>query len=106
MLEDIHRLPADQREALVLFELGSIAREIAAVLGVRKEKVKALVFQAREALVRGRRARGHPCAEIREWLAMSQGDVLPRRSHAPTSIAALTAPRSSMRSAVSALCWR
>ena len=73
------RLPADQRAALVLFELGDHSHEeIAAVLGVRKEKVKALVFQAREALVRGRRAREHPCAEIRERLATSRGRVLPR----------------------------
>ena len=79
MLEDIQRLPADQRAALVLFELGDHShREIAAVLGVRTEKVKALVFQAREALMRGRRARERPCAEIREWLAMSQGTVLAR----------------------------
>ncbi|MFZ0974595.1 MAG: RNA polymerase sigma factor, partial [Solirubrobacteraceae bacterium] len=79
MLDDIHRLPADQRDALVLFELGDHSHEeIAAVLGVRKEKVKALVFQAREALVRGRRARQYPCAEIRQRLATLQGGLLPR----------------------------
>jgi len=79
MLDDLQRLPADQRAALVLFELADHSHEeIAAVLGVRKEKVKALVFQAREALVRGRRAREHPCAEIRERLATMRGSVLPR----------------------------
>ena len=79
MLDDIHRLPADQRDALVLFELGDHSHEeIAAVLGVRKEKVKALVFQAREALVRGRRARQYPCAEIRQRLATLQSGLLPR----------------------------
>ena len=79
MLEDVRRLPADQRAALVLFELGDHSHtEIAAVLGVRKEKVKALVFQAREALVRGRRARERPCAEVRERLATLQGRILPR----------------------------
>ena len=52
------RLPDDQRAALVLFELGDQSHEqIAAVLGVRREKVKALVFQAREALMRARDAR-------------------------------------------------
>ncbi len=67
MLEDMQRLPADQRAALVLFELSDHShKEIAAVLGVRREKVKALIFQAREALVRGRQARDRPCAEIRE----------------------------------------
>ncbi|MBV8218765.1 MAG: sigma-70 family RNA polymerase sigma factor, partial [Solirubrobacterales bacterium] len=70
LLDDMRRLPADQRAALVLFELADHSHEeIAAVLGVRREKVKALVFQAREALARGRRAREHPCAEVRERLA-------------------------------------
>ncbi len=79
MLDDMRRLPADQRAALVLFELGDHSHEeIAAVLGVRREKVKALVFQAREALLRGRRAREHPCADIRERLATTRGRVLPR----------------------------
>ena len=79
MLDDLQRLPADQRAALVLFELGDHSHEeIAAVLGVRREKIKALVFQAREALVRGRRAREHPCAEIRERLATTHGSALPR----------------------------
>ncbi len=79
MLDDMRRLPPDQRAALVLFELGDHSHEeIAAVLGVRKEKVKALVFQAREALLRGRRAREHPCADIRERLATTRGRVLPR----------------------------
>ncbi len=80
MLDDMRRLPADQRAALVLFELGDHPqKEIATVLGVRTEKVKALVFQAREALVRGRAAREHPCRDIREQLATLEGRV-PARS--------------------------
>ena len=80
MLDDMQRLPADQRAALVLFELGDHPqKEIATVLGVRTEKVKALVFQAREALVRGRAAREHPCRDIREQLATLEGRV-PARS--------------------------
>ncbi|MFZ1997385.1 MAG: sigma-70 family RNA polymerase sigma factor, partial [Solirubrobacteraceae bacterium] len=80
MLDDMRRLPADQRAALVLFELGDHPqRDIAGVLGVRTEKVKALVFQAREALVRGRQARQHPCGDIREQLAMMEGHI-PARS--------------------------
>ena len=79
MLEDMQRLPADQRAALVLFELGDHShKEIAAVLGVRVAKVKALIFQAREALVRGRQARDRPCVEIRGRLATLHGRVLPR----------------------------
>ena len=79
LLEDMQRLPLDQRAALVLFELGDHSQaEIAAVLGVRKEKVKALIFQAREALIRGRKARDSPCAEIREHLATARGRIMPR----------------------------
>src|SRR6201995_4203011 len=80
MLDDMQRLPADQRAALVLFELGDHPqKEIATVLGVRTEKVKALVFQAREALIRGRTARQHPCGDIREQLATTAGRI-PARS--------------------------
>jgi RNA polymerase sigma factor (sigma-70 family) len=78
LVDDLQRLPEDQRAALVLFELGDQSHEqIAEVLDVRREKVKALVFQAREALLRARRARDEPCAEVRE--RVSTGDV-PRRS--------------------------
>ena len=80
LVEELQRLPDDQRAALVLFELGDESHEqIAAVLGVRREKVKALVFQAREALLRARAAREAPCVEIREELATLTGRV-PRRS--------------------------
>jgi RNA polymerase sigma factor (sigma-70 family) len=76
LLEDMQRLPADQRAALVLFELGDHSHaEIAVVLGVRREKVKALIFQARQALVRGREARESPCAEVRERLATVSGKI-------------------------------
>jgi RNA polymerase sigma factor (sigma-70 family) len=79
LLADMQRLPADQRAALVLFELGDQSHaEIAIVLGVRREKVKALIFQAREALVRGRKARERPCAEVREHLATVRERILPR----------------------------
>ena len=81
MLGDMQRLPSDQRAALVLFELGDHShKEIAAVLGVRREKVKALIFQAREALVRNRQARDRPCVEIRERLATLHGRVVLPRS--------------------------
>ena len=51
LLADLEQLPDEQRAALVLFELGDHSHdEIAEVLGVRREKVKALVFQARESL--------------------------------------------------------
>ena len=79
VFNEMQRLPDEQRAALVLFELGDHSHaEIAAVLGVRTEKVKALIFQAREALARGRTARNSPCAEVRELLATVRGKVLPR----------------------------
>jgi RNA polymerase sigma factor (sigma-70 family) len=79
LVEDLQRLPDDQRAALVLFELGDHSHdEIGTVLGVRREKVKALVFQARSALLRARRARDASCVEIREQIASMIG-VLPKR---------------------------
>jgi RNA polymerase sigma factor (sigma-70 family) len=70
IVEDLRQLPDDQRAALVLFELGDHSHdEIAAVLGVRREKVKALVFQARSGLLRAREARNASCVEIREQLS-------------------------------------
>src|SRR3954471_17795441 len=46
LVADLGRLPEDQREALVLFELGGLSQaEIATTIGVPAAKVKALVFQ-------------------------------------------------------------
>jgi RNA polymerase sigma factor (sigma-70 family) len=79
LVRDVQRLPPDQRAALVLFEVGDHShQEIAAVLGVRREKVKALVFQAREALMGWRTARETPCAHVREQLATLRGRALGR----------------------------
>src|ERR1700689_3052497 len=79
MVDEIRRLPDDQRAALVLFELGDNShQEIAEILGVQPSKVKALVFQAREALARGRLARDQSCAEIREQNATTRRGILPR----------------------------
>ena len=79
LVADLQRLPDEQRAALVLFELGDHSHDdIAEVLGVRREKVKALVFQARESLASWRRARETPCVEIREQLATVRGAALKR----------------------------
>src|SRR6202011_4703441 len=57
LVVDMRRLPNDQRAALVLAELDALSHEeIGQVLGVPREKVKALVFQARESLVASRTA--------------------------------------------------
>jgi RNA polymerase sigma factor (sigma-70 family) len=79
LLRDVAGLPEDQRAALVLSELGDMAHdEIAAVLDCRREKVKALVFQARTSLIASREARETPCADIREQLANLRGGSLRR----------------------------
>jgi RNA polymerase sigma factor (sigma-70 family) len=81
LLGDLAGLPDDQRAALVLAELGDIPHaDIAAVLDVPKDKVKALVFQARSSLMDARKARDTSCAEIREELATLTGGAL-RRAH-------------------------
>jgi RNA polymerase sigma factor (sigma-70 family) len=74
LVDDLQRLPDDQRAALVLFELGDHSHaEIAAVLDVRREKIKGLVFQARAGLLRAREARDASCADVREQLASLLG---------------------------------
>jgi RNA polymerase sigma factor (sigma-70 family) len=81
LLRDLAALPEDQRAALVLSELGDVSHdEIAAVIGCRREKVKALVFQARSSLAAGRQARDTDCTEIREQLATLSGGSLRRRT--------------------------
>ena len=76
---DLGRLPDEQRAALVLSEMDSLSHEqIGGVLGVPKDKVKALVFQARESLIASRTARETDCAEIREQLANLRGGALRR----------------------------
>ncbi|MDP9344227.1 MAG: sigma-70 family RNA polymerase sigma factor, partial [Actinomycetota bacterium] len=79
LVGDLGRLPAEQRAALVLFEFGDHSHdEIAEIIGVRREKVKALVFQAREALIGWRAARETPCADVREQLSTLRGSALRR----------------------------
>jgi RNA polymerase sigma factor (sigma-70 family) len=79
LLADVAELPEDQRAALVLAELGAVSHEeIATVLDVPREKVKALVFQARTSLAASRTARDTPCAEIREQIANLRGGSLRR----------------------------
>ena len=78
-LGDLAGLPPDQRAALVLAELGDMSHaEIGHVLGCEREKVKALVFQARSSLIASRTARETPCVEIRAQLANLRGGSLRR----------------------------
>jgi RNA polymerase sigma factor (sigma-70 family) len=79
LVNDMRRLPEEQRAALVLAELDALSHtDIAEVLGVPREKVKALVFQARESLLASRNARDTACSEIREQLACGRGATLRR----------------------------
>jgi RNA polymerase sigma factor (sigma-70 family) len=79
VLADVAGLPDDQRAALVLAELGDVSHdEIAQILGCRREKVKALVFQARATLIAARASRETPCADIRRELSTVRGGAYRR----------------------------
>jgi RNA polymerase sigma factor (sigma-70 family) len=81
LLGDLAGLSPDQRAALVLAELGDMSHDdIGDVLGCPKEKVKALVFQARSSLIASRTARETSCEEIREQLANLRGASLRRNT--------------------------
>ena len=80
-MDDIGRLPEDQRAALVMSEIEDLRHtEVAEALGCSREKVRALVYQARSSLAGWREARALPCREVREELAMARGGAL-RRGH-------------------------
>lgn len=81
LLADLDHLPERQKTALVLSEVGALDHaEVAQVLQCETKQVKALVFQARSALIEDRRAREIPCAEIREQLATASAGELRRSS--------------------------
>jgi RNA polymerase sigma factor (sigma-70 family) len=79
LLGDMRRLPEDQRTALVLAGVGTLNHhQVADILGVPPAKVKALIFQAREALQAAQKARETDCSEIREQLSTLRGGALRR----------------------------
>jgi RNA polymerase sigma factor (sigma-70 family) len=79
LLTDVAQLPEAQRAALVLAELGQLSHEkIASVVGCPRQKVRALVFQARSNLAAARAARDTPCREIREHIALPRGGGIGR----------------------------
>jgi RNA polymerase sigma factor (sigma-70 family) len=81
LLRDIARLPEDQRAALLLTQLDTLRHDqVAQVLEVPPDKVKALLFQARSSLLASQRARETPCGEIREQLVTLTGAGLRRRN--------------------------
>jgi RNA polymerase sigma factor (sigma-70 family) len=79
LLAAIGRLPEDQRSALLLAELDDLSHQaIATVVGCPVNKVKALVYQARSALIADRDARDTPCQDIREQLSIARDGELRR----------------------------
>lgn len=79
LLVDMRRLPEDQRTALVMAGVGTLShQQVAETLGVPANKVKALVFQARESLQAAQAARETDCSEIREQLTTVRGAALRR----------------------------
>lgn len=72
LIEDIGRLPEQQRSALLLRELSGISyEEVATVLGTTVPAVKSLLVRARTGLVRAGEARDTACSEIREQIALA-----------------------------------
>ena len=79
LVAGIGRLPEDQRSALLLAELDDLPHQaIATIVGCEVSKVKALIYQARSALIADRDALGASCQDIREQLAVAHGGELRR----------------------------
>ena len=100
VVRDIVALPAEQRAALALYELGDLSQaEIADTLGCNPARVKALVFQARSSLVTQRDARDASCETVREKLATFHGGALNQRliRHHLRGCQACTAYRDELR---------
>jgi RNA polymerase sigma factor (sigma-70 family) len=69
LVEDIRRLPEQQRSALLMRELAGMSyAELANSLGLTLGAVKSLLVRARVALAAAAEARDTACAEIREQL--------------------------------------
>ena len=69
LIEDVRRLPDQQRSALLMRELGGMSySEVAAALEVSVPAVKSLLVRARVSLARALEAREASCIEIREDL--------------------------------------
>jgi RNA polymerase sigma factor (sigma-70 family) len=80
MLRDIARLPGEQREALLLSSVQTLpGQQVAEILGTDRDRVKALVFRARQSLSHSRDARDVNCSDIRAQLSVLRGGSLRRK---------------------------
>jgi RNA polymerase sigma factor (sigma-70 family) len=72
LIEDIRRLPDQQRSALLMRELGGMSyTDLACTLEISVPAVKSLLVRARLALARAAEARDTACSEIREELIVA-----------------------------------
>ncbi len=79
LLDDVARLPEEQRTALLLSTLEDLPyRSIAGVLECPEPKVRALIYQARSNLLAERGAREASCESIRLQVAVARGGELRR----------------------------
>lgn len=75
LLEDIRRLPEQQRAALLLRELSGISyQEVASVLDTTVPAVRSLLVRARMGLLRATEARDTACSEVREQLTLAHDE--------------------------------
>jgi RNA polymerase sigma factor (sigma-70 family) len=72
LIADVHRLPDQQRSALLMRELGGMTyADVSGALGVSVPAVKSLLVRARVGLAQASEARDTACARIREDLIES-----------------------------------
>jgi RNA polymerase sigma factor (sigma-70 family) len=72
LIQDVRRLPDQQRSALLMRELGGVGyAELSNALGVSTAAVKSLLVRARVGLASAAEARDTACATIREDLALA-----------------------------------
>ncbi|HEV3053588.1 MAG TPA: sigma-70 family RNA polymerase sigma factor, partial [Solirubrobacteraceae bacterium] len=72
LIEDVRRLPDQQRSALLMRELGGMPyTDVAAAIGVSVAAVKSLLVRARIGLAQAAEARDTACVEIQEALVLA-----------------------------------
>ncbi len=72
LVQDLRRLPEQQRSALLMRELGGMSyAEVAAALGVTIPALKSLLVRARDGLIKATEARDTACTSIRRELTVA-----------------------------------